>query len=91
MGEAIVVTSGKGGVGKSTVTANIGVILASQGFKTLVIDADLGLRNLDILLGVSDQVVFHLVDVIEGLCPLERAVIKDSRYENLTILPATTS
>ena len=88
MGEIIVVTSGKGGVGKTTTTANIGAGLAELGKKVLVIDTDLGLRNLDVVMGLENRIVYNLVDVIEGKCRLNQALIKDKRYENLYLLPS---
>ena len=88
MGEIIVVTSGKGGVGKTTTTANIGAGLAEMGKNVLVIDTDLGLRNLDVVMGLENRIVYNLVDVIEGGCRLNQALIKDSRYENLYLLPS---
>lgn len=86
MGEIIVVTSGKGGVGKTTTTANIGAGLAALGKKVLVIDTDLGLRNLDVVMGLENRIVYNLVDVIEGKCRLSQALIKDRRYEDLYLL-----
>lgn len=88
MGEIIVITSGKGGVGKTTTTANIGVGLAKAGKKTVVIDTDLGLRNLDVVMGLENRIVYNLVDVIEGNCRMKQALIKDKRYENLYLLPS---
>lgn len=88
MGEAIVVTSGKGGVGKTTLAANLGVGLALLGYKTLLIDTDIGLRNLDIVLGLEDKIVYDLVDVCEGSCDLKKAAIKDKRFEGLYLIPA---
>lgn len=88
MGEVIVITSGKGGVGKTTTTANIGVGLSKFGKKTIVIDTDLGLRNLDVVMGLENRIVYNLVDVIEGNCRLKQALIKDKRYENLYLLPS---
>ena len=87
MGEAIVITSGKGGVGKTTTTANIGTALASMEKKVVVIDGDTGLRNLDVLMGLENRVVFTLLDVIEGRCRLKQALIKDKRFNNLFLLP----
>ncbi|MBC7476289.1 MAG: septum site-determining protein MinD [Candidatus Sericytochromatia bacterium] len=84
----IVVTSGKGGVGKTTTTANIGMALANLGEKVILIDADIGLRNLDIVLGLENRIVYDIVDVVEGRCKLKQAVIKDKRQPNLAILPA---
>jgi len=87
MGEAIVITSGKGGVGKTTTTANIGTALASMDKKVVVIDGDTGLRNLDVLMGLENRVVFTLLDVIEEKCRLKQALIKDKRFSNLFLLP----
>ncbi len=87
MGESIVITSGKGGVGKTTTTANIGTALASMDKKVVVIDGDTGLRNLDVLMGLENRVVFTLVDVIEKRCRLKQALIKDKRFNNLYLLP----
>lgn len=88
MGEAIVITSGKGGVGKSTVTANLGTALALKGKRVVVIDADIGLRNLDVVLGLENRIVYDLVHVIEGYCRLRQALVKDKRLEGLYLLPA---
>ena len=88
MGEVIVITSGKGGVGKTTTTANIGIGLARSGKKVVVIDTDLGLRNLDVVMGLENRIVYNLVDVIEGNCRMKQALIKDKRYENLFLLPS---
>lgn len=88
MGEAIVITSGKGGVGKTTTTANIGAGLAKQGKKVALIDADIGLRNLDVVMGLENRIVYDLVDVVEGFAKLKHALIKDKRFENLYLLPA---
>ena len=88
MGEVIVITSGKGGVGKTTTTANIGVGLARLGKKVVVVDTDLGLRNLDVVLGLENLIIYNLVDVIEGTCRLKQALIRDSRYEMLYLLPS---
>ena len=88
MGEIIVVTSGKGGVGKTTTTANIGAGLSKLGKKVLVIDTDLGLRNLDVVMGLENRIVYNLVDVIEGGCRLKQAMISDKRHENLYLLPS---
>lgn len=87
MGESIVITSGKGGVGKTTTTANIGTALASLGKKVVVVDGDTGLRNLDVLLGLENRIVYTIVDVIEGRCRLKQALIKDKRFQNLCLLP----
>lgn len=88
MGEVIVITSGKGGVGKTTTTANIGVGLAKLNKKVVVIDTDLGLRNLDVVMGLENRIVYNLVDVIEGNCRMKQALIKDNRHENLYLLPS---
>ena len=88
MGEVIVITSGKGGVGKTTTTANIGAGLSKFDKKVVVIDTDLGLRNLDVVMGLENLVVYNLVDVIEGSCRLKQALIRDKRYENLYLLPS---
>ncbi|HIB67601.1 MAG TPA: septum site-determining protein MinD [Phycisphaerales bacterium] len=92
MGKVIVVTSGKGGVGKTTATANIGAGLASQGHSVVLIDTDIGLRNLDLVLGLENRIVFDLVDVVEGKCrSFRQALIKDKRFENLHILASAQS
>ncbi len=88
MGEVIVITSGKGGVGKTTTTANIGTALASMDQKVVLIDTDIGLRNLDVILGLENRIVYDLVDVTHGNCRLKQALIRDKRFENLTLLPA---
>jgi septum site-determining protein MinD len=88
MSECIVITSGKGGVGKTTTTANLGVALAMRGAKVAVIDADIGLRNLDVILGLENRIVYDLVHVIEGECRLKQALIRDKRLEGLFLLPA---
>ncbi|MDD2443442.1 MAG: septum site-determining protein MinD [Desulfotomaculaceae bacterium] len=88
MGEVIVVTSGKGGVGKTTATANIGFGLASAGYKVVLVDADIGLRNLDVVLGLENRIVYDLVDVTSNNCRLRQALIKDKRLDGLHLLPA---
>ena len=88
MGEVIVITSGKGGVGKTTSSANIGTGLAKLNKKVVLIDTDIGLRNLDVVLGLENRIVYNLVDVIEGNCKIKQALIRDKRYETLFLLPA---
>lgn len=88
MSEVIVITSGKGGVGKTTTTANLGCGLAVLGKKVALVDADIGLRNLDVVMGLENRIVYDLVDVVEGNCRLKQALIKDKRYANLFLLPA---
>ena len=87
MGCAIVITSGKGGVGKTTTTANLGTALAALGKKVVVVDGDTGLRNLDVLMGLENRIVYTIIDVIENRCRLKQALIKDKRYPNLCLLP----
>jgi septum site-determining protein MinD len=84
----ITVTSGKGGVGKTTLSANLGVALGMQGQRAVVIDADVGLRNLDVMLGLENRIVYDLVDVIEGRCRLRQAMVRDKRLSELFLLPA---
>lgn len=88
MGEVIVITSGKGGVGKTTTTANIGTGLAAMGHKVVLVDTDIGLRNLDVVLGLENRIVYDIVDVTQGNCRLKQALIKDKRYDGLHLLPA---
>ncbi|HIT72027.1 septum site-determining protein MinD [Tyzzerella sp. An114] len=88
MSEVIVITSGKGGVGKTTTTANLGCGLALSGKKVALVDADIGLRNLDVVMGLENRIVYDLVDVVEGNCRLKQALIKDKRYDGLFLLPA---
>ncbi len=87
-GKAIVVTSGKGGVGKTTTTANLGTALALRGNTVVVIDADIGLRNLDVVLGLENRIVYDLVQLIEGNCQLHQAMIRDKSAPNLSLIPA---
>lgn len=88
MGEVIVITSGKGGVGKTTTTANVGTGLAQLGKKVVLIDTDIGLRNLDVVMGLENRIVYNLVDVVENNCRIKQALIKDKRYPNLYLLPS---
>ena len=88
MSEVIVVTSGKGGVGKTTTSANVGTGLAMLGEKVVLIDTDIGLRNLDVVMGLENRIVYNLVDVVEGNCRMKQALIKDKRYPNLFLLPS---
>lgn len=88
MGEAIVVTSGKGGVGKTTTSANIGTALALLGKKVCMVDTDIGLRNLDVVMGLENRIIYDLVDVVDGRCRLPQALIKDKRFDELYLLPA---
>jgi len=86
--KAITVTSGKGGVGKTTATANIAVALASMGQKVTCIDSDIGLRNLDVVMGLENRIVYDLVDIVEERCRPRQAMIRDKRFENLFLIPA---
>ncbi|HIT90930.1 MAG TPA: septum site-determining protein MinD [Candidatus Merdenecus merdavium] len=88
MSEVIVVTSGKGGVGKTTTSANIGTGLAKLNKKVVLIDTDIGLRNLDVVMGLENRIVYNLVDVIEGNCRMKQALIKDKRYPSMCLLPS---
>ncbi|MCL0062713.1 septum site-determining protein MinD [Peptococcaceae bacterium] len=88
MSKVIVVTSGKGGVGKTTTTANVGAGLAALGHKVVLVDADIGLRNLDVVLGLENRIVYDIVDVTSGHCRLRQAIIKDKRLPGLHLLPA---
>ena len=88
MGEVIVITSGKGGVGKTTATANLGAALALADKKVVLVDTDIGLRNLDVVMGLENRIVYDLVDVAEGKCKLRQALIKDKRFTDLYLLPA---
>ena len=88
MSQVIVITSGKGGVGKTTSTANIGTGLARMNKKVVLIDTDIGLRNLDVVMGLENRIIYNLVDVIEGNCRIRQALIKDKHYPNLYLLPS---
>ena len=87
-GRVIVITSGKGGVGKTTTSANIGTALAKAGNKVVLIDTDIGLRNLDLLLGLENRIVYTIVDVVEERCKLKQALVKDKKNPNLALLAA---
>lgn len=88
MAKVITITSGKGGVGKTTATANIGAALAALGHKVVCIDADIGLRNLDVVMGLENRIVYDIVDVVEGRCKLRQALIRDKRLAELYLIPA---
>ena len=91
MGRAIAITSGKGGVGKSSVCINLGIVLAQMGYQVCLIDVDLGLKNLDVMLGLENRVIYDLRDVMVGICPLDIAILKDKSENNLYLLPACKS
>ncbi|MCA9991440.1 MAG: septum site-determining protein MinD [Ardenticatenaceae bacterium] len=86
--QVITVTSGKGGVGKTTVSANLAAALAMMGKKVVALDADIGLRNLDVVMGLENRIVYDLVDVVEGRCRLRQAMIRDKRFPELYLIPA---
>lgn len=90
-GKVIVITSGKGGVGKTTATASIGAALAKEGKKVAVVDMDIGLRNLDVVMGLENRVVFNIVDVVRNKCRINQAAIRDRRIDNLFLIPASQS
>ena len=87
-GTVITITSGKGGVGKTTTAANLSMAMAMQGHRTVAIDADIGLRNLDVVMGLENRIVYDLVDVVDGTCRLKQAMIRDKRMEGLFLIPA---
>lgn len=87
-GKTIVVTSGKGGVGKTTTVANIGTVLAKKKHSVVMIDGDIGLRNLDVVMGLENRIVYNVIDVIEGKCRKQQAMIRDRKLQNLYIIPA---
>ncbi|MCY3864845.1 MAG: septum site-determining protein MinD [Chloroflexi bacterium] len=87
-GKVVTISSGKGGVGKTTATANLGISLASLGKKVVVIDADIGLRNLDVIMGLENRIVYDLVDIVEGRSKLRQAMIKHKKFDDLFLIPA---
>ena len=86
--KVVTISSGKGGVGKTTTTANIALGLAENGYKVVCIDGDIGLRNLDVVMGLENRIVYDLVDVVEGHCRLKQALIRDKRFQDLYLIPA---
>ncbi|TYT74535.1 septum site-determining protein MinD [Desulfobotulus mexicanus] len=90
-GKIIVITSGKGGVGKTTATAALGAAIALEGKRVAVVDMDIGLRNLDVVMGLENRIVFNVVDLAKGRCKVRQAAIKDRRIENLFLIPASQS
>lgn len=91
MGTSIAITSGKGGVGKSSITISLGVVLAQAGYKVCLIDVDLGLKNLDVMMGLENRIYYDLMDVMEGKCTLMKALVKDKYQDHLYLLPACKS
>lgn len=89
MGRTIVITAGKGGVGKTTITANVGASLSKIGKSTVVLDMDIGLRNLDVVMGLENRVVYNVIDVIEGRCKIPQALVRDKVLDNLFLMPAS--
>jgi len=89
VGEAIVITSGKGGVGKTTTTANLGTALALSGKRVCLVDTDIGLRNLDVVMGLENRIIYDLVDVVEGRCTVQKALVKDKRFDDKLYLLRT--
>ncbi len=90
-GKVIVVTSGKGGVGKTTTTSSIGAALAMEGNRVAIVDMDIGLRNLDVVMGLENRIVFNIVDLVQQRCKVSQAAIRDRRIENLFLIPASQS
>jgi len=90
-GKVIVITSGKGGVGKTTATSSIGAALALEGKRVAIVDMDIGLRNLDVVMGLENRIVFNIVDVVLGKCKISQAAIRDRRIDNLFLIPASQS
>jgi septum site-determining protein MinD len=88
LAKVVTITSGKGGVGKTTATANLAAALASDGQKVICVDGDIGLRNLDVVMGLENRIVFDIVDVVEGRCRLRQAMIRDKRLPELYLIPA---
>ncbi len=88
MGEVIVVASGKDGVGKTVVVTNLGVVLAQSGYSVVLLDMNMGARNLDIRMGLEDRVVYDVADIINGVCRIKKAMIKDDRFDNLYLISA---
>ena len=89
MSEVIVITSGKGGVGKTTTSANVGTGLAMLGKRVVLIDTDIGLRNLDVVMGLENRILYNLVDVLSGRCRAKQAIIRDKRFPNLSVIPSS--
>lgn len=89
MSEVIIVASGKGGTGKTSVTANLGALLAKDGYKVALLDMDMGMRNLDLYLGLENRIVYNIMDVFSGICRIKRALVKDRRFENLYLMSAS--
>lgn len=88
MGEVILVASGKGGTGKTAVTANLGALLAKDGYKVALLDMDMGMRNLDLYLGLENRIVYNIMDVFTGICRIKRALVKDRHFDNLYLMSA---
>jgi len=88
MGKAIVIASGKGGTGKSVFTANMGALLAQKGYKVVMIDMDMGVRNLDLYMGLENKVVYDVSDVVSGICRIKQALVRDKRFQALYLMPA---